>query len=115
VSGAITIFLLIVLLIGVLALASYISSFLVKKAMRDVVSRFREQGATSPKKAATAEELGLAQRDFLGRMFRARDYKPQAMSLLGQKNIIRATEEGRLYLSEEELRNSPLKKFAKLQ
>jgi hypothetical protein len=103
-----------VLLIGGLALTFYVQSLLTKKAIRDVVSRFRERGATSPEKAAWEEELGLARRDFLGRMGRPRDYKPQAMRLLGQKNIIRATEEGRLYLSEEELRHSPLKEFAKL-
>lgn len=114
-SGATSILVLIALFVGALGLVFYLQSFLTKKAMRDVVSRFRARGATSPEKATTEETLGLAREDFLHRMGKTRDYKPQAMRLLGQKNIIRVTEEGRLYLSEDELRNSPLKEFANLQ
>ncbi len=114
-SGATSILVLIVLFIGALALVFYLQSLLTRKAMREVVARFRARGATSPEKATTEAELGLARADFLHRMGKTRDYKPQAMRLLGQKNIIRVTEEGRLYLSEDELRNSPLKDFARLK
>jgi hypothetical protein len=83
--------------------------------MRNVILRFRRKGAISPAKATTLYELGLEQRDFLHRMGRTRDYKPQALRLLSQKNVVRATEDGRVYLSEDELRDSPLKKFAKVE
>jgi hypothetical protein len=114
-GGATTVLLLIVLVVGAFALVAYIQSLLVRKAMRNVISRFRTKGATSPKKATTLYELGLEQRDFLHRMGRTRDYKPQALRLLSQKNVVRATEDGKVYLSEDELRNSPLKKFAKVE
>ena len=80
----------------------------------DVVARFRAKGALSPEKATSLYELGLEPADFMHRIGRTRDYKPQAMRLLSQKNVIRATEDGRVYLSEDELRESPLKKFARI-
>lgn len=113
-DGATSVLVLIVVVVGAFALVMYIQSFLVKKAMRQVISRFRAQGATSPEKATTVEKLGLVQRDFLGRIGRARDYKPQAMRLLVQKNAIRATPDGRIYLSEDGLRESQLNKYAGL-
>ncbi len=114
-GGATTILLLIAIVITAFALVVYIQSLLVKKAMRNVIARFRTKGAISPQKATSLYELGLEQRDFLHRMGRTRDYKPQAMRLLTQKNIIRGTEDGKVYLSEDELRDSPLKKFANVE
>jgi hypothetical protein len=48
-------------------------------------------------------------------MFRMRDYKPYATRLLGQANVIRSTEDGLVYLSEDELEHSPVKRFAGLE
>ncbi len=48
-------------------------------------------------------------------MGRFRDYRPYAIRLLGQAEIILGTEEGGLYLSEEKLEGSPVKKFARLE
>ena len=39
----------------------------------------------------------------LERMMRRRDYKPHALTALMQVGIIQATEDGKLYLSEEKL------------
>jgi hypothetical protein len=102
------ILLIVLLLLG----AVYLSRFLIKKAMRDVVSVFRRRGALNPKGALTAEDLGLVKGRFTDRMFRVRDYKPDALRLLAQANVVKITEDGRLYLSEAELADSTVKRFA---
>jgi hypothetical protein len=103
-----------VFIILMLVAALYFWRSLVRKALREVVSVFRERGATDATRATTLEGLGLVQRGILGRVFRRRDYRPQALRLLGQENVIRTTEEGRLYLSEDALEHSQLKRFAKI-
>jgi len=114
-SGTSSLLLLIVIVIVAFVLVFYIQRLFVKKAMREVVSRFRKLGATSPEKATSLEQLGLVPPDFLRRMGRVRDYKPQALRLLVQRNIIKGTGDGRVYLSEAALRDSPLKEFAGLE
>jgi hypothetical protein len=115
VSGQASTTLVILLVLGGLIVgATYLSRFLLRKAVRDVVSLFRRQGATSPATAATLEELGLARSPF-DRIFRLRDYRPTALRLLAQANIIRNAEEGRLYLSEDELKRSRVKEFAGIE
>lgn len=39
----------------------------------------------------------------LERMMRRRDYKPQALDALMQIGVVKVTEDGKLYLSEEKL------------
>ena len=103
----------IVLLVVLLAFAAfYISRFLGLRAVRVVVLMFREQGATNAKSAKSLDELGLTPARLMGRMFKGRDYRPQALRLLGRAEIIRATEGGKLYLSEQALENSYIKKAA---
>ncbi len=103
----------VLLLIGVLIVGViYIPRFLLRKATRNVVYLFRRRGATSPTSATTLEQLGLVQRSGLERVGRPRDYRPYALRLLAEANVIRATEEGTLYLSEETLQQSPVKGFA---
>jgi len=114
-SGTSSLLLLIVIVIVAFVLVFYIQRLFVKKAMREVVSRFRKLGATSPEKATSLEQLDLVPPDFLRRMGRLRDYKPQALRLLVQRNVIKGTGDGRVYLSEDELRGSPLKDFAGLE
>ena len=81
----------IAIVILMLGAAIYFSRLLLQKALRRVVSVFRDQGATDARSARTLEALGLVQAGFLGRIFRPRDYRPQALRLLGQENVIRAT------------------------
>ena len=99
----------IVLLFGVLiAAVIYVPYLLMRRGVRQVVSLFREQGAISPETAATLEELGITQRGHFEMVLRMRDYRPHAVHLLLQQNVIRATEEGRLYLCEDELEHCSL-------
>ena len=101
------------LLIGLLIVGViYVPRLLLRKATRNVVSLFRRRGATSPASATTLEQLGLVEKRGLEKVGRLRDYRPYALRLLTQANVIRATEEGTLYLSEETLKNSPVKGFA---
>jgi hypothetical protein len=104
-----------VLSIAVLAFAMfYAQRFMLRRAVRKVVLQFRKQGAISPATAATLDEFRLLEGSPFLRMFRLRDYRPYASRLLGQANIIRATEGGRVYLSEEDLAVSSVRKFARL-
>jgi len=77
-----------------------------KRAARQVIKIFRRHNATDSKNARTIDELGLRPPGMLERMMRQRDYKPQALDMLLQAGIIKATEDGRLYLSEEKLSES---------
>jgi|WetSurMetagenome_2_1015567.scaffolds.fasta_scaffold41923_2 hypothetical protein len=103
---------IVLVLVLLVVAAFYVSRFLGLRAVRMVVSVFRKQGATDPKSAKSLDELGLAPARLMGRMFKGRDYRPQALRLLGRAEIIRATEEGGLYLSEQALENSHIKKVA---
>jgi hypothetical protein len=104
------------LIIAVLVVAAiYVPRYRLRTALRQMISRFRSEGATSAARGTTLEKLGLVPRNPLEGMFRGRDFRPQALQLLREANIIRATEEGTLYLSEEELDRSPLKTIARLK
>lgn len=98
-----------------LAAAVYLSRYLLKRAVRGVVAVFRAEGATDPERAATLEELGLARGGMFDRMFRLRDYRPNALRLLAQANVVRATDAGKVYLSEAQLAGSQVAKFAGLE
>lgn len=93
----------------------YLPRYMLKRAVRQVVALFRKSGATSSRKATTLEELGLVPRGFMDRMFRVRDYKPYAVRLLSQANVLRTNRAGKVYLSEEELESSPVKQWAGLK
>jgi hypothetical protein len=92
-----------------------IPRILTKRAARKVIARFRKQGALSPETAVTLRALKLDARRPWENMFRLRDYKPLAARLMAQAHILHATEDDRVYLSEEDLQKSPLKKFANLE
>ena len=108
--------LFIVLVLAVMvAVVIYVPRYFMKKAMREVVSLFRAKGATTPKTAATLQELGLVRPGLVERMTKPRDYRLNALNLLGQANVVIPTSDGRLYLSEEDLENSPIKQFAQIE
>ncbi len=94
----------IILLMGVLAF--YLWRLMFVRGMRRVVAVFRECKALDPERAKTLEELGLQRPPYLRRMFRPRDYKQSASEMLYRQGIIKATQDGRFYLSESELSKS---------
>jgi hypothetical protein len=113
-AQGLTVLVFLLLIVTLILVAFYVPRFMVRRAVRNLVSTFRKLGATSPTTGTTPEELGLASGMF-DRLFKPRDYRPSALLMLKQANIIRTTEQGTLYLSEEELERSPLKALAKIK
>ena len=103
---------IVIVLLVVIIFATW--RYLFQKAIRTVVKIFRQNGAVSAKTAMTLTDLGLAPKPMLQRMFRARDYKPQALRLLDQEGCIKLAEAGKVWLSEEDLQRSRLKQFARI-
>ena len=85
---------------------------MMKKAMITVIKTFRDKNALNPENARTEEELGFRTRQFLNIAI-IRDYKPIVFQFLMRKDIIRLTEEGKFYLSEEALFQSGLNRLIK--
>ena len=79
-----------------------------KRAIKQVIKRFRDREACDPDSAKTIDELGLTPPSFRERLMRFRDYKPAAMNGLVRVGIIQVTGDGRFYLAEDKLRNSKL-------
>ena len=99
---------LVLLIVMLIAAAIFIPRFRMKRAISQVIQALREHNAIGPKNAKTIDELGLSPRSFMEGMFRGRDYKPYALDSLTKSEIIKITEEGKLYLSEAALEMSEL-------
>ena len=97
---------LVALVIAGIIIVIFVPRFLLKRAITRVIQIFRDHNATSGKNAKTTAELGLNPLSWSERMFRLRDYKPQALDLLRRADIVQETEGGRLYLSEDKLASS---------
>jgi hypothetical protein len=92
-----------------IAIAFLGSNFMMRRAIKAVLKLLRDGQALSPETAKTSDELGFRK----GSMFNfklLRDYRPQALQLLMTANVIQATEEGKLYLSEVDLAKTGLSK-----
>ena len=98
-----SIVLVVLFFIVLLVVGALVSRWRIKRAMRQVVRAFREQNATSIRSAKTAYELGLAPQGRMAGMFKGRDYKPNALSMLMKADIVLTTEDGEMYLSEDKL------------
>jgi len=98
-----TIIYLVLFFIALLVIGAVISRWRMKRGMRQVILIFREHAATSSRNAKMIDELGLRPQGMMGGMFKGRDYKQYALSLLMKADIVQATEDGRLYLSEDRL------------
>ena len=99
---------LIVIAIFIVAIIAlfFIPRFMINRAIHSVIFIFRQHNAVTIRDAKTMEELGLNPKPFLERAFRLRDYKPYALQILRNANVIQQTEDGRLYLDEGQLRTS---------
>lgn len=71
-----------------------------------MIKIFRQNSALDKKTAKTIDELGLRPRGFMEGMFHGRDFKPYALDALVKAEIIKSTEDGRIYLDEEKLMDS---------
>ena len=96
------------LIILLLVALFIIPQLLMARAMKKVVKIFRENRAIDEKHAKTVEELNLQQKGMIDRMMKPRDYKPKALQYMIGAEMVRMTEEGKLYLVEEKLRGTKL-------
>jgi len=102
----------IIVLVIVLMLAALfiLPQWRLRRAIRQVIRIFREHNAVGIKDARTIDELGLRPRRMMEGMLKGRDYKQYALNALMKAEIIKTTEGGKLYLSEDRLIDSGLEK-----
>jgi len=81
----------------------FLPQFMLARNIPKVIRIFREHNAVGEKNAKTIAELGLQPKSMFQRMFARRDYKPQALQFLLRVTIIEMTEDGKVYLNEENL------------
>lgn len=106
---------LLLMIIALVGLGYLLLRFLMNRALRQVIKAFRGKGALDPENAKTGHELGLkstSETKLTDGIFKPRDYKPYVFDSLLQAEIIRVTEDGKYYLSEEALRRSNLSSYA---
>jgi len=65
------------------------------------VAIFERNNALDARSAKTIDELGLRPRTFLEGIGRIRDFKPYALQALMDAGVIKQTDGGRLYLSQD--------------
>lgn len=97
-----TFFIILLVVIFILVLL-VLPQFLVMRSVPKVIRIFRQTNAVGIKNAKTIDELGLKPQTIFDRILRLRDYKPRALQLLISTNIVQLTEDGKLYLDEENL------------
>lgn len=99
-----------VYVIGIVILAFIlmigISQLMIMRAVKQVIKTMKKYNATSLKNALSDSDMKLQPRSFLQGLGRVRDYKPQAIMLLENLKVVRRTEDGKLYLSEDDLAKS---------
>jgi hypothetical protein len=103
------IIILVLVIILLLAVAFLGSNYMMRRAFKSVIKMFRYNNALTPATAKTADELGFKRKAFL-QLKAFRDYKPTALQYLMRQEIIKVTDDGRLYLSEETLSQSPIER-----
>ena len=99
---------LILAIIALFVLAFFISNWRTKRAVSQVIDVFRKANAVGIKNAKTAYELGLEPKRMYMRLG-LRDFKPRALQILQQAEIVKMTGDGKLYLAEESLVSTRLK------
>ena len=99
---------IVLILVFMLLVLFIVPQWRLKRAIHQVIRIFREHNAIGIDNSKTIEELGMSPPGMLERMLRGRDYKQYALRTLIKAEIIQATEDGRLHLSEEKLITSGL-------
>jgi hypothetical protein len=97
---------LIILTALVLLLIFVLPQILLRWAISSVLRVFRQKKAVSSQDARTVDELGLRPKSPAQAIFRGTQYKTTALLALRNAGVIQTTEDGKLYLSEENLSRS---------
>ncbi|MFC2068603.1 hypothetical protein ACFLTP_06305 [Chloroflexota bacterium] len=94
----------VVILIAVLFLGAFVfPQLMVKRAIPLVIEIFRNSNTVGITGAKTLNDLGLGARTLVEKMWKTRDCKSRALQVLVNSNIIQTAEDGRFYLSEENI------------
>ncbi len=99
-------FIFILILVALVIFGYWISTYLMKKATRDILAALKYREAFSESTAVYAEDVGINPGGMQLKLFR--DYKPAAFQYLVKHNIVRLNENRLIYLSEEALAESGL-------
>lgn len=96
---------LFILLIIVVAIVGFfvLPRMRIRRAVNQVIAIFERNNALDVRSAKTIDELGLRPPTFLEGMMRMRDFKPYALQILMNHEVVRQTDGGRLYLSQDKL------------
>jgi hypothetical protein len=73
------------------------------RAVKQVVAIFERNNALDARSAKTIDELRLKPPTFLQGMGRMRDFKPYALQILMNAEVVCQTDGGRLYLLQDKL------------
>lgn len=74
-----------------------------RRAASQVITIFKKNQALGFDSARTIDELGLRPAGLGQRLVSMRDYKPRALEALVKSEVVRVTEDDRLYLDEKKL------------
>ncbi len=105
--------LVIVVVLGGVAAALFISARMTRRAVRQVIAIFEKHNAIGIQHAKTVHELGLTPPNLIDRFTRMRDYKQSALNILLKAGIVQTTEEGKLFISVEKFAELKSKGIAK--
>jgi len=94
---------LIILFVFIIILYFVLPQIQLRRAISSVIRTFRQNQAISAQNAKTIDELGLRPKSLSQAMFRGTPHKTTALQVLRNAAVIISTEDGKLYLSEENL------------
>jgi hypothetical protein len=97
---------LILLTVLVLVVVFVLPQILLRNAISSVLRIFRQNKAVDVQSAKTIDELGLRPKSMAQVIFRWMRYKTTALMVLRNAGVIETTEDGKLYLSEDNLSRS---------
>jgi hypothetical protein len=100
---------IIILVVLMLFVMFILPQFLLRRAIPSIIRTFRQSNAVGIENAKTVEELGFKPKNVAAAVFRGREYKVTALQVLRNANVIQSTEDGKLFLSEQDLSNSKWK------
>ena len=103
------VYIIIIIIIVLIAWIIVGPNWLIFRAMKKVIKALKKRNSYNQSTASAAEEIGVKQEPMWSRMFKARDYRPQALQQLVQLEIVIQTPEGKFFINESKLQQSRLK------
>jgi hypothetical protein len=97
---------LIILTVLIIIIIFVLPQILLRRAISSVIRTFRQNKAVGAQNAKTIDELGLRPKSMMQAIFRGTQYKTTALMVLRNAGVIERTEDGKLYLFEENLSRS---------